>query len=240
MLLDGEPDPIPFLPRLPHRASPDLRQAATIGPIGTFAPPMVLGPPAVEGPRRRGRVALIALVGLALRGGVGFYVLRARGSTSAEPAVTPTGAAATAAAVVHIDTASFWFVLAGRPVAEERPTSSADEDVPANIWTIQIGNGTLQVLAYSSNAALDEPLTQAKVDRVVSRLAGMSGSIVAVNEPDGAVSTSARRIILQNHDGRTFIEVLSTPDRIVLVSQGGGNDEITPAYAALLGSFRFR
>ena len=180
---------------------------------------------------------LIVFVGLAL-GGAGFYFVKARGSTSPDPAVAPTVSAANTAELVHIESAPFSFDLPSRPVAEAGP--SANEDNPAKIWTIQITDGTLQVLAFASSTPLDATLTQSKMDRVVNRLAQMSGATVVVNEPDPIRSPSARRVILENATGRSFIEVLNTPDWIVVVSQGGANHEITPAYAAVLASFRFQ
>jgi hypothetical protein len=246
VLLDSEPDPLPFLPRLPDPVRPESPHAATIGAtntatigrIGTFAPPIVPRLPAVERPKRRARVALIVLFGLAL-GGVGFYFVKARGSASADPAVAPTVSAQNAAELVPIESASFSFALPSRPVAEERPRS-ADEDNPTKIWTVQITGGTLQVLAFASSTPLDARLTQSKVDRVVSRLAQMSGANVLVNEPDPVISPSARRVIMETPTSRVFIEVLNTPDWIVFVSQGGANHEITPVYASVLASFTFR
>jgi len=210
---------------------------ATVDRANTFAPPIVPSPAASERPRRRKRVVLIVFVGLVM-GGVGWYVVQARGSVPTGPAATPTVSVADPAEVVHIESAAFSFALPSRPVAQERPRS-ADEDNPTKIWTIQIEGGTMQVLAFPSSTPLDAALTQSKVDRLVGRLAQMSGAGVLVNDPDTVVSSSARRVILESPNAHIFIEVLDTPDWIVLVSQSGTNQEITPAYAAVLASFRF-
>ena len=239
MLLDGQPHPPPYLPSLPDRPPPDLRQAPTIDSIGTPSSPTVFAPPAVAIPKRRGRVAFVVLVVLALLGGVGFYLLRASGRTSAVPAVTPTVTAAKNADLFPIETASFSFALPSRPVIQERPKSSAGELVPTSMWTIQIDKGTLQVIAFPASAAVDGTPTPATMDRVVSRLVEMSGSDLVVSEPDSAVSPSARRIVFENATSRSFVEVLSMADWIVVVSQAGDNHEITPAYTAVLDSFRF-
>jgi hypothetical protein len=176
------------------------------------------------------------LLALAL-GGLGFYFVKARGSTSADPAVAPTVSAASAAELVQIESDGFTFGLPSQPVAEIQ--SSANDENPTKIWTVQIEGGTLQVLAFA-RTPLDSTPSQPQVDRIVNRLAQMSVASVVVSEPDPAVSPSARRVILQTTTSRVFIEALSSPDWIVLVSQGGFNDEITPAYAAVLASVKFR
>lgn len=186
--------------------------------------------------RRRRSVLNSLLVLLIVAGGAYLYFKYFDGDDSSSGEVV-----ASAPAAFPVVTRAFEFKFPTEPKYESVPVQVEGLDLNGSVWSVVSDGVTLQVLAFTMSAPLNEPQVQGSFDEVLAGVIQRGNGQVASDR--SFVSTEGvwrRSVVINASEATLFLESFAHGSTFAHVTFGvDGVSTALPVFVSVVDSFRF-